>query len=186
MKDLNDYSGGFDPDLRFEDFSKETLVKLLSVYAKLYQATDGMWYLSVKERVSNREAVACDLWVWDKMHRFEMARLCKALKIRRDGVAGLVKALQFGPWQFTHEIDLELRGKHSAIMTISYCPTLEALEREGEGREQSICREVEPAIKQKVAKFFHPSMEVSALRLPPRQTREICCQWEFNLPHVDS
>ncbi len=94
MKGLTDYSGEFDPELRFEDFSKETLVKLLRVYTKLYQTVDGIWYLSVKERINNRDAVACDLWVWERMYRIEMVRLCKTLNIRRDGVVSLIKALQ--------------------------------------------------------------------------------------------
>jgi hypothetical protein len=57
VKELNNYDGEFDPSLRLENFSKETLVKLLGVYAKLYQALDGFWYLSVKDRVNNEEAL---------------------------------------------------------------------------------------------------------------------------------
>ena len=61
-----DYSGEFDPDLKFEDFSKDTLIKLLGVCAKLYQTVDGYWYMSVKERAGNEEALACDFWVWQR------------------------------------------------------------------------------------------------------------------------
>ena len=34
MKELKDYSGPFKRDLKYEDFSKEALVKLLQVYCK--------------------------------------------------------------------------------------------------------------------------------------------------------
>ena len=182
MRELSDYTGEFDPNLRFEDFSKETLVKLLGVYAKLYQTVDGFWYLSVKERMNNEQAVACDLWVWERQTPYEMARLCKVLRIKRDGVASAMKALQVGPWSFTHKLGIEVRDKNDAILTISYCPTLEVLEREGNGREQSICRQVDFAAKRKLASFFHPSMEVVPLKLPPRESKhEICCQWQFKL-----
>jgi hypothetical protein len=178
-----DYSGEFNPALRFEDFSRETLIKLLGAYAKLYQTVDGLWYTSVKEKFGNEEAVGCDFWVWQKQTPYEMARLCRALKIERDGVAGLMKALQFGPWCFTHKLGIELNGRNAAILTISYCPTLEVIEREGTGREGRICGHVDFEAKKRLARFFHPMMEVRPLRLPPRQEKDgVCCQWEFRIP----
>lgn len=180
MKERTDYRGEFDPNLKLEDFSKETLIKLLGVYARLYQAVDGFWYLSVKDRVSNDAALACDLQVWSQQTRYELARLCKVLGIRRDGVAGVMKALQVGPWSFTHDLRIDLKSSESAVLTIAYCPTLEALEREGTDREESICRHVDPEIKRKFAAFFDPDIEVVPLRLPPRQEKDgVCCQWEF-------
>jgi hypothetical protein len=67
-------------------------------------------------------------------------------------------------------------------LTVRYCPTLEALEKEGKGREQSICRQVDIAAKRKFAKFSASSMEVMPLKLPPRKGNdEVCCQWEFKM-----
>jgi len=63
LEGLSDYSTDFNPDLRFEDLSKETLVRLLELYSRLLVTLDGFWYLSIKERVSNEEALACDHWV---------------------------------------------------------------------------------------------------------------------------
>jgi hypothetical protein len=183
LRERTDYSGEFDPGLSFGDFSKETLVKVLGVYAKLYQTVDGLWYTSVKERSGNEEAVACDFRVWQKQTPYEMARLCRALKIERDGVSGLMKALQLGPWCFTHELGFEIKDRNAAILTVSYCPTLEAIEREGNGRESRICGHVDLEAKKRLARFFHPEMTVRPLRLPPRQDRDgLCCQWEFRVP----
>ena len=36
MKELPDYSGDFDPNLKLQDFSKEALIKLLLAAGKLY------------------------------------------------------------------------------------------------------------------------------------------------------
>jgi len=183
VTERSDYSGEFDQGLGFRDFSKEILIKLLSVYAKLYQTVDGLWYTAVKERSGNEEAVACDFWVWQKQTPYEMARLCRALKIERDGVSGLMKALQFGPWCFTHKMGFELRDKNTATLTISYCPTLEVIEKEGNGREARICGHVDFEAKKRLARFFHPEMTVRPLKLPPRQDKEgLCCQWEFQVP----
>jgi len=128
-EELTDYSGEFDPNLNLTDFSKETLVKLLGVYGRLYQALDGFWYLSVKDAVNNDVALKCDLQVWSKQTQYELARLCKVMRIPRDGVTGVMKALQIGPWSFTHDMRIDLKSKDRAILTIAYCPTLEALER---------------------------------------------------------
>jgi hypothetical protein len=184
VKERADYSGEFDPNLRFQDFSKETLIKLLGVYAKLYQTVDGFWYTSVKERVSNEAALACDFWVWQRQTPYEMARLCKILKIERGGVIGAMKALQSGPWYFTHKLGIEFNGKDAAILTITYCPTLEVIEREDNGRERRICGYVDFEAKKRLAAFFHPAMEVVPLKLPPRENKKdgVCCQWEFRIP----
>jgi len=179
---LQDYSGEFDGNIEFEKFSKEALVKILKVYAKLYSAIDGFWYLSVKERVDDDEALACDMWVWDKAVKYELDRLVKVLNIEGDNVTSLMKALQMSPWfwVFGHNIDIKNDGH--AILTITECPTLLALEKEGTGREKRICHIVEPMIFKKYADYFNPSIKVDYLKIPPRKTRdEICCRWEFKM-----
>jgi hypothetical protein len=36
MKELKDYSGGFNPDATFEDLSKDALVKLIKNYQRIF------------------------------------------------------------------------------------------------------------------------------------------------------
>lgn len=67
------------------------------------------------------------------------------------------------------------------MMTVTYCPTLDALEKEGQDRENEICNIVEPAIFKCYAAFFSPTIEVKCLKSPPRKSKddEVCCIWEF-------
>ena len=182
MAELTDYAADFDSHLRFQDFSRDVLVKLLGMYARIYQRLDGFWYMSVKERVSNEEAVACDLWVWKRQVRQEMKNLTRLLKIEVDGVVSAMKALQVSPWGFSHKFSAEFPDDNTAILTFTYCPALEALETEAEGREQTICGVVDLAVKREFAAFFGPGIKVTPLKLPPRESGEdICCQWEFRL-----
>jgi hypothetical protein len=59
---------------------------------------------------------------------------------------------------------------------------LEALEREGEGREKTFCKDVEPVMFKMFVDCFDSQIEVNHLRVPPRENRdEIACQWEFRL-----
>ncbi|MBN2186005.1 MAG: hypothetical protein JW732_00950 [Dehalococcoidia bacterium] len=179
---LEDYSGAFDPNISFDKLAKDTLVSLTKMYAKLYSAIDGFWYLSVKERINDDEALACDIWVWEKEIKYELGKLTKLLKIQGRDVITLIKALQVSPWFWVLKYKLGVENKNHVILTITDCPTLTALENEGTGREEKICKTVEPLIFKKYAEYFNPNIEVRHLMLPPRKNKDgICCQWDFNL-----
>jgi len=182
MNGLRDYSGEFNPNIRIEDFSEDTLRKLAKLYSKLVMGVDGFWYLSVKEKLNGEMAVACDLWAWDKYVRYEVNHLTRLLNIQGSEVITLLKAFQFSPWLQNCEYEVETKGNNFAVLTITLCPTLSALEREGEGRERKFCESVEPLMFKMYANCFNPDIEVKPLKLPPRKSKkEICCQWEFKV-----
>ena len=97
MKKLNDYSGELVPDLKFNDFSPDTLADLLTVYSKLYLALDGFWYLTVKEKLGNEAALACDLEVLKKVSNYEMVKLTELLKIEAEPIFQTTSPLNPGP-----------------------------------------------------------------------------------------
>lgn len=182
MKKLRDYSGPFKAGIKLEDFSKETLVELVKLYSRLYIAIDGFWFLAVREKMGEDTALACDLWAWDKEVPYEMKRIAQALKIKGRDLEAIMKLFQFEPWFLNMKYAFEVEGKSKLKITVTHCPTLEALEKEGKGREKSICHLVEPVIFQKYIQFFSPQGRAVALKLPPRQGKgELCCQWEFLL-----
>ena len=77
---------------------------------------------------------------------------------------------------------MEILSSKNAILTITHCPTLLALEKEGKGRENEICNMVDPKLFKDFASYFNPNIKVKSLKLPPRQSEsDICCQWEFKL-----
>ena len=182
MGKLDDYSGELLPDLKFSDFSPGILAGLLTVYAKLYLAVDGFWYLTVKERLGNESALACDIEVLKKVAKYEMAGVTELLNIKGSDVATVMKAMQTTPWFRNTEHKIEIENQNTALLTITNCATLNALEKEGEGRENEICKIVEPIVFKQYASFFNPHIEVRCLKSPPRKSKdEICCQWEFTL-----
>ena len=181
MDKLTDYSGEFIQNLQPGDFSPETLAELLKLYAKLYIALDGFWYLTVKDRISNEEALACDIAAWEKVSKYEMKRITEALRIKGNDIVSMVKAMQLSPWFLHTKGKTEIFDGKRAVMMITYCPTLDALEKEGQGRENDICNTFEPVILKRYAAFFNPGIEVQCLKSPPRKSKdEICCQWEFS------
>ena len=146
MDKLSDYSGEFLPNLKPSDFSPDTLAGLVTLYARLFIALDGFWYLTVQERQGSKEALACDIQVWESVCKYEIATIKRQLKIRGNDVMALMKALQACPWSQVMKRKTEIKNKNSVVLTVTYCPTLDALEQEGRGREDEICNIAEPKI----------------------------------------
>ena len=182
LEKLDDYSGEFVPGLKPEDFSAEALARLVRLYSKLYIGLDGLWYLTLKERRGNDEALACDIQAWEKITRYEMKNITKELDIQGNDVVAFMKAMQLSPWSQRMEHNIKFQGRNKALFTVTYCPTLDALEKEGKGREYQICNIVDTKWMQDTADFFNPDIKVTPIKIPPRKNKEgICCQWEISL-----
>ena len=181
-EEYRDYSREFDPNFSWQSFSKDTLIELLHLYGQLLIGVDGFWYLSVKESISDEQALVCDMWVWERFVRYEFSRTTKLMNIQGKDVAALMKVFQLSPGFSPFKYEINLINSNHGILTVTHCPTLEALEKEGGGRIGTICGKVDPKYYKDCAQFFNPNMQVKILKIPPRQSKqEICCQWEFQV-----
>jgi hypothetical protein len=183
MKELMvDYSSSFDPNFSHEKLAQQTLTRLLRATAEYMRRVDGHWYLSVMEKWGNDEALDCDIKVWERLVTYEMKMLSSLLNIHGDDVVTVMKAIQASPWTLTYACDIDVKSNDYAITTYHNCPTLLALEKEGNGREKLICQELEPRLMGIMAHYFNPNIRVTPLKLPPRDgSSDISCQWEFKL-----
>jgi hypothetical protein len=179
---LDDYSGDFNPDLKPSDFSHAALEKLIRTYAQLYKALDGFWYLKVMDRSGNDEALTCDIAVWEKLGLYEMEKISRAFNITGKDVKSVMKAFQLTPWAWNIRSEFEVLSDNHVIWKVNHCPTVNALEREGTGRENDICNNVEVRLNQLYASFFNPDIKVTCLKTPPRTGKDdYYCRWEFKL-----
>ena len=182
MKERIDYSGDFDPTVSYDNFSKETLLKLLELYGKYLHRIDGFWYLSVMEKLGNENAFDCDVKVWDRITPWEVKVFRDTMNIRGDDVAAVMKYFQICPWIWAMDIEVDLRNSNYGVYTVNRCPTLLSLEKEGTGREKLICQELEPKAMSLIAHQFNPGINVTPIKIPPRTDYDdCCCQWEFKL-----
>jgi len=186
VEDLQDYSGDFVPNLRWQHFSKDALIKLLTECQRALIMLDGFWHTRVARELDEKTADAWGAEVWGREYvQFMIPRIMKAMHIQGTDVETYMKYLQIDPglplelW----ECDYDLRSKDHCIWTVNRCPSLLFMEKEGRGRESIVCQSMEVAAVQGYARFFNPKIRVTPKKLPPRRTRDELphCQWEFKM-----
>lgn len=179
---IADYSGPFDPHFDYSRLPKEALVELLRFYAEYMRRIDGLWYVTVKDRWGNAQAIKADLAAWEKIKRYELKTFSEIMNLHGSDVATVMKYLQVCPWVWAYDHRIEMRDENFGVFTKYDCPTLYAMEKEGSGREQHQCQEVCPKGLEFMTEYFNPRIKVVPLKVPPRTDyRDMCCQWGFRL-----
>jgi hypothetical protein len=172
-----------DPNVKFQDLSRDEMLRVVGIYGNLVRALDGFWYLSVMRRADNDLALECDIATWQGMIKYSLARITEQFNIRGNDLATMFRALRFEPMFGETDYQVEFRGDREAVMTVTKCPVLAAIEKENSGREAKICGVVEPIIMECYTSYFNPAIISEALELPPREKRDgICCRWRFSIP----
>lgn len=189
MAELADYSGKFIPGARFEDFSKDALLKLAKLYSRIYLGYMGMWDTVLRKQMSAEEAAKLETEVYVRTARqFEAPGVTQALNIRGNDVVTLIKLMQMipdGSRQDMYDSLYEVKNNNHVILTIKSCPTLLFWERHGDTKAIDICCSVggmEEVTIVEYANFVNPDIKVTALKVPPRKSKDdIACQWELKL-----
>lgn len=170
-------------DLKLESLSRDELIELVKLSCRMMLAVDGFWYLSVKELAGNDKALERDNWVWDKVMKFYVGELAKLLNVQGRDVADYMKVMNPRPEALAIEERVEVLNRDDAIRTVTYCPTIAALEKEGEGRDAIHCSAACTGMRHKHAKLFNPAISVTCVKIPPRKSKDdIFCQFEYKIP----
>ena len=181
---MKDESGEFRPKLKMQDFSKDTLVRLWQAASRCYVGIDGIWTALMRERFGDKLAFELDTEVWRRNTPMELRRVREAANIQGDDVAAVFKAWQCGPASAgIMETEYDLKNRNHGILTVRQCRSLDYFERHGEEALQKfVCEVVDMQEIAVYAHIFNPKINVTALKLPPRGSKEeIACQWEFKM-----
>ncbi len=187
MAELDDYSGEFRPDFKFEDLSKDALLRLVRTYAKLFNGISGVWNTVNRRRMSVEEAFDMDLEVYKILiEKFHTPLLMEAMKISGDDVITMLKFFQLCPDGLdVIKPEFDIKNNNHVILTFTQCPMLFYFERHKDERAiAALCGKngVEENTFNAYARQFNPDIKVKALKLPPRKSEsDICCQWEFKI-----
>jgi len=175
MKDLSDYSGPFDPNLRYEDLSKETLSKLVEEFAMALQILEGNWQRILRERFGDAETIEMGITQWTRSTPRYHRRISNLLNIQGNNVETIFKALQFDP-AFSpgfFDIEWQLEDANCGFFTVKNC---------GKGYEVRICHELEPPAFAATVHYYNPGAKITPLKLPPRKSPDdIACKWKITI-----
>jgi len=158
LEELKDYSGEFRPNIRYEDFSKDVLARLLKAYCKELLLLDAYWQQEVENRLGSDAAF--------------------------DDVAAYVKTCQMiaSFAQDVFDYDFDLKSNNHAVLTVRHCPALVSLEKNAPEKIVPTCQVLEEEAMKAYTRAVNPAIQVRGLKVPPRKSRdEIACQWEFKI-----
>ncbi len=182
MKKSEDEQATAKLDLKLENLPNESLIGLVRLYSRLMMDIDGFWFLSMKDRAGNEEAIACDNWVWGKVVKKMLHDLAELIGVEGRDVVDFMTVIQATPLHHVVEEEMEAHSRNHAILTVTHCPTLAALEKEDAGRDALHCRLACSVTRARHAKLFNPAIEVKSLIMPPRKDkRAIFCRWEYKI-----
>ena len=169
-------------DSKLEGLSREELIDLVKLSSRMILALDGFWYLSVKELAGNDKALDRDNWVWDKVMKFYVDELARLLGVEGRDVADYMKVMGPRPEGLVLEEEVEILNRKDAIRTVTYCPTIVAMEKEKEGRDAVHCSATCSEMRKKHSKLFNPAIKVTCLKIPPRKNKDdIFCHFEYKI-----
>jgi hypothetical protein len=168
--------------VKLESLSKDELIDLVKLSSRMILALDGFWYLSVKELAGNDKALDVDNWVWEKVMKFYVDELARLMGVQKRDVADYMRVMGPRPEGLVLEERVEILNRNDAIRTVTYCPTIVAMEKEGEGRDAFHCTEACAKMRGKHSKLFNPAIKVTCLKVPPRKSKDdIFCQFEYKI-----
>jgi hypothetical protein len=169
-------------DVKLDSLSKRELVDLVKLSSRMILALDGFWYLTVKDLAGNDKALDRDNWVWEKVMKFYVGELAKLLGVQGRDVADYMKVMHPRPEGLVLEEKVEILNRNDAIRTVTYCPTIVAMEKEGEGRDAVHCSATCSEMRKKHSKLFNPAIQVTCLKIPPRKGKDdVFCQFEYKI-----
>ncbi|TVT55418.1 hypothetical protein FNH05_09575 [Amycolatopsis rhizosphaerae] len=185
MTEREDYSGEFDPDFRFEDLSKEALVRLVREFALIAQLLDRSCMAAIGLRYGQEavEQIAIDEWKGASPVYTE--RIRRIMKIEGNGVPAIFKQLQLDPGFAQHYMDVryEVADENKGYFELASCGALLDVEKFGERAVRGMCHTIEDGTFDVTAQAVNPKARIRPVHRPPRVPagRVPHCRWEVTI-----
>ncbi|WP_067819598.1 hypothetical protein [Actinomadura kijaniata] len=182
MTEREDYSGEFDPDFRFEDLSKEALVRLVREYALIPQILDRSGLAAVGLRYGQQAVEEIAIEEWKGASPVYTERIREIMRIEGDGVSAIFKALQLDPgFTFSYmDVEYELVSETHGFFQLRSCGALLDVEPFGERSVRGMCHTIEDGTFDITAQAINPRARIRPVHRPPRVPagRVPHCRWE--------
>ncbi|WP_067481671.1 hypothetical protein [Actinomadura hibisca] len=182
MTERKDYSGEFDPDFRYEDLSKEALVRLVREYALIPQLLDRSGLAAVGLRFGQQVVEEIAIEEWRGASPIYTRRIREIMNIHGDGVSAIFKCLQLDPgFTFSYlDVEYELISEAHGFFQLRSCGALLDVEPFGERSITGMCHTIEDGTFDVTAQAVNPKARVRPVHRPPRVPagRVPHCRWE--------
>src|SRR5579863_2288469 len=182
MEGRNDYSGPFDPDFRYEDLSKEALVRLVREFALIVHLLDRSMCAAIAMRFGGDVMKELAVEEWAGASPLYGDRLRRIMDIEGDGVSAIFKVLQLDPGFPHHYMDVhyEVVDETHGYFELAHCGALMDAEPWGERMVTGMCHHIEDGTFDYTAQAVNPKARIRAVHRPPRvpTDRTPHCRWE--------
>jgi hypothetical protein len=182
MADRNDYSGPFDPDFRYEDLSKDALVRLAREYALIVHLLDRSMCAAIGMRYGADVVNELAIEEWAGASPIYGERLREVMGIEGDGIEAIFKVLQLDPGFPHHYMDVHyvVEDDHHGYFELRSCGALMDVEPWGDKMVTGMCHTIEDGTFDVTAQAVNPKARVRAVHRPPRvpSDRVPHCRWE--------
>jgi len=186
-EELNDLSGPYNPDLTFDMFSKEFLLKLMQVWQYAWLHMSESWYRQIEKRYGRQVADELEIASWCNMAERVNPRYPKVGNFEVKTAVDAMKALQLPLDNTTgglYPAIPEIIDENHVIFTLPKCRSLEYFEAKEPERIQQVCYVNEKKVIDRY--MVNPKIKLSPLKLPPRDNPEdIACKWDVVMTDED-
>ena len=97
MPKLKDYSGPYRHDLKFDDFSKDFLITMMTQWQRACLRLSAIWYEKVMEKFGMEAADACNMEVWMTVGQKVVPKFAKMGNVQPKTVLDALKIVQLAP-----------------------------------------------------------------------------------------
>lgn len=165
----------------YEDLPKETLLKIIDMYAKAWQAMDGAYFLSLEKEYGMDVAIQMDKEAWRIFSPIEAKRIMQVMGIQENGgLEALAKALDYRVYAVLNRQRTEWKDEKTIVFTMESCRVQVARNRKG--LPDFPCKPVGLIEYEEFAKTIDPRIQSRCVFCPPdSHPEDAYCQWEFSL-----
>ncbi|MGI9295854.1 MAG: hypothetical protein ACR2PS_17875 [Pseudomonadales bacterium] len=182
MTELNDYSGTFKPELRFDNFSRELLLKLVKNWQWAWMHLDHAFFEQFIMRNQLGKAFEMDMAMWLRVATRVNPVFAQVAGIPINNVVDCHKAYQLPLDNTMGELwstSIQFVDEYESVHEVNQCPALDWIEDNAPERITGLCQ-----LDRKVIERYKINMDVelTPVRLPPRASKdEKPCAWRLKM-----
>ena len=163
------------------DLPKETLIKIIKLYAKNWLAHDGCWFLGIEEAYDLKTAINFDAKAWERFTVIEAQRIMETFNIPKDGgISALAEALQYRLYAQVNEQEILPLHEKKLLFKMKDCRVQSARKRKN--LDDFPCKPVGIVEYSGFASAIDPRIRTRCIACPPdSHPEDFWCAWEFSV-----